>query len=451
MTYWPGTNATGAASERIRKHAMLSVRSDRSTMVALGRRGAEVELMRLVNGPERIATLVQMSDPTRENGSPPLLFYADSYRFPDLYQLTRFLAPDPFIALEHGEERVIVMSSLEQGRAQKESRATSVRNVDEFGYRELVKQGLLADQINAVVIQRILAERDIASVSVPRYFPIGLGDELRARGVELTVAADLDARRRIKRPDEIAAIEAAQRATEEAWAEGVDAIRRAKARGDGVLELDGEVFTVERLRAIVERALLDRGCHAPEGTIVAPGKQAADPHEEGTGPLRAHEPIVMDIYPQHSSRYYSDMTRTVSKGEPPAAISRMYEVVRRAQDEAIAMLRPGATGREIHERVEDIIFEAGYETLREGQRRSKDPVVRGLIHGTGHGVGLQIHEVPSIGRGRWGMVPLEAGDVVTIEPGIYDPDVGGVRLEDILVVTADGARDLTRAPRDLIV
>jgi Xaa-Pro aminopeptidase len=145
------------------------------------------------------------------------------------------------------------------------------------------------------------------------------------------------------------------------------------------------------------------------------------------------------------------MTRTVSKGEPPAAIVKMYEVVKRAQDEAIAMLRPGATGRAIHERVEDIIFEAGYETLREGHRRSKEGPVRGLIHGTGHGVGLEIHEVPSIGRGRWGMVPLEPGDVVTIEPGIYDPDIGGVRLEDMLLVTADGARDLTRAPRELIV
>lgn len=381
----------------------------------------------------------------------PLLFYADSYRFPDVYQLTRFLAPDPFIALEHGDERILVMSALEQGRAEKESRATSVRNIDEFGYRDLAKKGLHVDEINARVIQRVLEERKIKSVDVPRYFPIGLADQLRARGVELVVSAGLESRRRIKRPDEIEGIEAAQRATEEAWAEGVEAIRKAKVRDDGVLTLDGDVFTAERLRAVIERGLLDRGCRVPEGTIVAPGKQAADPHEDGSGPLRAHEAIVMDIYPQHSSRYYADMTRTVSKGEPPAEIVKMYEIVKRAQDEAIAMLRPGVTGREIHERVEDIIFEAGYETLREGHRRSKSGPVRGLIHGTGHGVGLEIHEVPSIGRGRWGMVPLAPGDVVTIEPGIYDPDIGGVRLEDMLLVTADSARNLTRAPRELIV
>lgn len=385
--------------------------------------------------------------------SEALLFFGDSYRFPDLYHLTRFLAPDPFIALEHGEARVVIASALEIGRAQKESRATEVRHSDEFGARELAMAGLPSDEIAATVMQRLLAERGLAQVSVPPYFPIGVADRVRAKGIELLVAQDLEQRRRRKRPDEIAAIEAAQRATEEAFAEGVEALRRAKVRRDSTLELDGEVFTAERLRAIVERALLDRGCVAPEQSITAPGKQAADPHMTGTGPLHANEAIVMDLYPQHAaSRYYTDMTRTVSKGTPADEICRMYEVVKRAQDKGIVALRPGATGREIHELVEDVIYDAGYETLRPGhKRRPDDPIVRGMIHGTGHGVGLQIHEAPSIGRGRSGQLPLETGDVVTIEPGIYDPDIGGVRLEDILVVTEDGHRDLTRAARDLVV
>ena len=394
----------------------------------------------------------ERAEKPQETEALPLLFYGNSYHHPDIYQSTRFLAPDPIIALEHGDARIIVASALEKGRAQKESRATEVRDLMEFGFRELAAQGLEADDINATVIKRFLEGRRISRVSVPRYFPLGLGDALRKQGVELELAKDLAARRRIKRDDEIACLEEAQRATEEAWQLGVDAIRRASVAADGTLRLDGEVFTAERLRAIVEGALLARSCATPDSTICAPGRQAADPHETGHGPLRAHEAIVMDIYPQHRSRYWADMTRTVSKGEPSAEIVKMYEVVKRAQDEAIAMLRPGITGKEIHERVEDIIFEAGYDTLRPGHKhKPDDPVIRGFFHGTGHGVGLEIHELPSVGRGRWGMVPLEPGDVVTIEPGIYDPEIGGVRLEDMLVVTKDGSRDLTRAPRQLVV
>lgn len=380
----------------------------------------------------------------------PLLLYGDSYRFPDIYHLTRFLAPDAFITLEHAGEIVMLTNSLEQGRAEKESRASRVRNVDELGQRELSAQGVFGDDATATIIERLLREQGLTSCSVPRYFPMALADRLRAKGLTLDVAADLDERRRTKRPDEIEALEAAQRATEDGWEAGVAALRRAEIRADGLLVLDGEVFTAERLRAIVESALLERGCIA-ESTIIAPGTQAADPHQIGTGPLRARVPIVMDIFPQDKrSRYYADMTRTVSRGEPSPEILRMYDVVKRAQDAGMAALRPGVTGREVHELVEDIIFDAGYDTLRDGhKRRPDDPVVRGFIHGTGHGVGLEIHEAPSIGRS--GTTPLRAGDVVTVEPGIYDPAIGGVRLEDMLVITEEGSRDLTRAPRQLVI
>lgn len=380
----------------------------------------------------------------------PLLLFGDSYRFPDVYHLTRFLAPDAFITIEEGPERVIITSSLEEGRARKESRATQVRNMDEFGQRELSAAGVFGDAATATVIGRALAERQIRKTRVPRYFPLALADLLRERGVELLVDTELDRRRRTKRPDELEALESVQRATEAAWALGVDALRRAAIGSRRELVLDGLPFTAERLRGIIEAALLERGC-AADATIVAPGTQAADPHMIGTGPLRAGEPIVMDIFPQDKrTRYFADMTRTVSREEPPTEIVRMYDVVLRAQDAGIAALRPGTTGREVHELVEDVIFEAGYDTLRPGQkRRPDDPVTRGFIHGTGHGVGLEIHEEPRIGRS--GTEPLAPGDVVTIEPGIYDPDLGGVRLEDMLVVTESGARDLTRAVRQLIV
>ncbi len=380
----------------------------------------------------------------------PLLFYADGYKFPDVYHTTKFLAPDPIIALEDVEELVIVASSLEEGRARKESRATTIVNMNEYGAQELSGRGVSGTEFWATIMKRLLDERGLKRVAVAPYFPLAEADRLRDMGIELVIATDLRERRRTKRPDEIEAIEAAQRATEEAWREGVDAIRRAKARADRTLELDGAVFTAERLRAIVESVLLERG-YASDGAICAPGPQAADPHQIGTGPLHAGEPIVMDIFPQHKqTRYWADMTRTVSKGEPPAEIRKIYDVVKRAQDAGINALRPGATGREVHELVEDIIWQAGYDTLRPGQKKDpSDPTPRGFIHSTGHGVGLEIHEAPAIARS--GTTPLLAGDVVTIEPGVYDPAIGGVRLEDMLVITERGARNLTQAPRELVV
>ena len=387
-----------------------------------------------------------------ENGHLPLLFYADGYKFPDVYHLTRFLTPDPIVALEQDGDIVILTRSLEEGRARKESRATQVLNMDEFGLAELTMKGFQDDDLTARILKRFLDSRGITTVSVPPYFFVGLADRLRAMGIRLEIATDLEARRRAKRQDEIDALEQAQRATEDAWAKGVDAIRRATVRSDGILELDGGVFTAERLRSIIEGRLLELGCQT-EDTIVAPGPQAADPHMSGAGPLRAKQAIVMDIFPQHkTTRYFADMTRTVSKGDPGPEIRKMYEVVQRAQDEGIAMLRPGITGREVHEHVEDIIFAAGYDTLRPGQQhgpRKDGALPRGFIHGTGHGVGLEIHEAPSVGRA--GTMPLAAGDVVTVEPGVYDPDIGGVRLEDMLVITEQGSVNLTRAPRQLVV
>jgi Xaa-Pro aminopeptidase len=391
-----------------------------------------------------------MSESSGDPTGLPLLFYADGYRFPDVYHTTKFLAPDPIIALEDVLDLVLVVSSLEEGRARKESRATTIVNMNEYGAQELTGQGISGTEFWATIMERFLTERGLQRVAVAPYFPLAEADRLREMGVELVVAKDLRERRRVKRPDEIDAIEAAQRATEDAWREGVDALRRAKARPDRTLELDGAVFTAERLRAIVESALLERG-YASDGAICAPGPQAADPHQIGTGPLHAGEPIVMDIFPQHKqTRYWADMTRTVSKGEPPAEIRRIYDVVRRAQDAGMKALRPGVTGREVHELVEDIIWGAGYDTLRPGQKRNpSDPTPRGFIHSTGHGVGLEIHEAPAIARS--GMKPLVVGDVVTIEPGVYDPVIGGVRLEDMLVITEAGARNLTQAPRELVV
>src|SRR6267143_1827335 len=265
--------------------------------------------------------------PEPEKRSLPVLFCADGYKFPDVYHVTRFLAPDPIIALEQDGEVAIVVNSLEEGRARKQSRAREVLNIDHFGAKELLAKGITREDLDAEITKRFLESRGLRLVAVPPYFPLRLAEFLRANGIELVVAADLAERRRAKRPDEIAALEATQRATEDAWARGVDGLKRASVRSDGTLELDGEPFTAERLRAIVE-----------------------------------------DIFPQHkATRYFADMTRTDSKGPPPAEIAKLYEVTKRAQDAGINALRPGVMGRDVHAVVEDVIWDAGYDTLRPGQ------------------------------------------------------------------------------------
>lgn len=376
----------------------------------------------------------------------PLLLYADSYRSADIYHASGFLAPDPFTYLERDGERVILASALEVGRARKESRATAVREMDEFGHQQLVASGMPGEEADAEVIRRFLEAYGVRAVAVPREFPLYLADALRARGLALQVAKDVALRRRRKRADELAAIEETQRATEAAFELAVELLRRADVARDGTLALDGAPLTAERLRGRMEVFLLERG-FAADGTILAPGVQAADPHKDGAGPYRAGEAIVMDVFPQHKRmRYYADMSRTVCRGEPPAEIVRMYEAVLAAQEAGIAAVRPGVTGREVHERVEDVLFAAGYATLREDQRREG---AAAFIHSTGHGVGLEIHEPPYLGRA--GRTPLEVGDVITIEPGLYHPEVGGVRLEDMVVVTETGCRNLTRAPKQLLI
>jgi Xaa-Pro aminopeptidase len=157
------------------------------------------------------------------------------------------------------------------------------------------------------------------------------------------------------------------------------------------------------------------------------------------------ESIILDIFPaDKASRYYADMTRTVVKGEPGEELQKMYDAVLESQQMALAMVGPSVNGKDIHQKVSDVLHEAGYETLLHDQKPG-EPLQRGFIHGTGHGVGLEIHEAPRVSTADEELVP---GDVVTIEPGLYYPEIGGVRIEDLVVVTEDGCRNLTKFPKE---
>ena len=214
-------------------------------------------------------------------------------------------------------------------------------------------------------------------------------------------------------------------------------LRRAEIR-DHVLWLDGEVLTSERVKKLINVALMECGCIA-QHTIVAGGEQACDPHDEGSGPLPAHRSIIFDVFPRSAgTRYFADMSRTVVRGTPSPELTRLYHAVKDAQEEAITKIRDGADGAAIHQGICDRFEKAGYKTGLVNGR------MQGYFHGTGHGVGLDIHEAPRISR--TGSL-LQEGHVVTVEPGLYYPGLGAVRIEDMVLVTKDGCRNLTNYPK----
>jgi Xaa-Pro aminopeptidase len=245
--------------------------------------------------------------------------------------------------------------------------------------------------------------------------------------------------RAIKTKEEVAAIEAAQRAVESAVQRVIDLLGMASVR-DGLIVHEGEPVTSERIKKLINVALMEQEC-VSQHTIVAGGLQACDPHNEGSGPLRAGEPIVMDIFPRHAAtRYFADMSRTILKGKASPEKKRLYDTVLAAQEEAIGSVRDGADGQKIHARVLERFEQAGYKTgLINGR-------MQGFFHGTGHGVGIDIHEAPRIGKTG---SPLKTGHVVTVEPGLYYPDIGAVRIEDMVLVEPDGCRNLTNFPKVL--
>ncbi len=365
------------------------------------------------------------------------------------YHLSGFLAPDPVICLRAGGKRYLAVSALEYGRAEKEAPVDELISFDELELIKLARELKSGARAFAAATGNLLAKlgAEGSPITVPPHFGVAYADELRARGFKIEADGRLFADlRRVKTQEEISNIEEAQRAVEEACAHAVGILEEAEVADDGTLGWRGETLTSELLRAEIEVELLRRGCAADEGTITAGGPQAADPHERGGGPLRAGEAIILDIFPRsQQSRYYADMTRTYVKGEPGDDLQNMYDAVLEAQESALSMIRAGVNGRDVHEKVSDILHERGYKTGKHDQKPG-EPLTEGFFHGTGHGVGLEVHEAPRLSTVD---EELRAGDVVTVEPGLYEPGVGGIRIEDLVVVTEDGCRNLTQFPKEL--
>ncbi|MBF0587823.1 MAG: aminopeptidase P family protein [Magnetococcales bacterium] len=373
------------------------------------------------------------------------LIYADSERSADMYYATGLFAPDPFLFLQDSTGTThVVVSSLEIDRARRVARVDQVH--DWASVQKLHKAQSKKKQKKPALLSSLmvtfLREHGVKSLLVPAEFPLALADKLRREGVSLAAAEGLFwPERAIKRSDEVAAIEEALRITGLGMDAGIGVIRASEIGADSLLYLEGTLLTSERVRSEINATLTRLGA-MPSHTIVSGGDQGADPHEEGHGPLPGNRPIIIDIFPRvEKSGYFGDMTRTVCRGQAPERVKRAWDLVFRGQELAFERIRDGVSGKEIHDAITELFTKNGFPTERQADGRQG-----GFFHGTGHGLGLEIHESPRIsGRDQI----LKSGHVVTVEPGLYYPDMGGVRLEDVVVVEPDGCRNLTDVPKFL--
>jgi Xaa-Pro aminopeptidase len=377
------------------------------------------------------------------SGAEAYLMVSESEHNADMYYATGFLAYDSFIYLNSGNDKILI-SDMELGRARKESKVDGVIPTSRYDIMDKIRKNKDADAAYCEMIIEFLQSENLRRISVPYNFPVQLADCLRKAGFEvMPVKSPFRDKREIKNENEINAIETAQRAGEKALSEALGAIRNAQIR-NGALWQDNEPLTTENVRAIIEKSLLSVGCEAPD-IIIACGRGSSDPHWKGEGGLLAGEPIVIDMVPRSKKeRYYSDMTRTVTRGEPDGELKDMYSAVLDSQIAAIKKIKAGVTGSEIHGIVCDLFEEHGYGTAR----GKSGEFTEGFIHSTGHGVGLDIHEGPSISENG---KELKAGSVVTVEPGLYYRKIGGVRLEDVVVVTQKGCKNLTMFEKNLVL
>ena len=373
-----------------------------------------------------------------------VLMYADSIRSADLRHAVPLAVPDPFLYAETNGARHVFSNSMEATRL-RELGLFDVHVSEEFGIDELIASGLDRREIMAQLALRSVQSLGPKHFSVPDTFPVWLADRLRADGFELQVDQELfDDRRRVKTEAQLAGMRRAQKAAEAAMDTCRELLRSAEIRGDGLL-LDGEPLTVERVKAAMNATFAAHDTTADE-YIVAPGGQGAVGHDMGSGPIPPGVALVVDIWPRdNGSAVYTDMTRTFVVGEVADDVREWHTLVKEALDRAISEIRPGADARAIFEGSCEIFEAAGEPTQR--TKTPGEPLVDGFFHGLGHGVGLEVHEAP--GMGQISDKRLVAGDVVTVEPGLYRAGYGGVRLEDIVVVTENGAEVLTDYAYDL--
>ncbi len=369
-----------------------------------------------------------------------LLMVADSERDANMLYAVRMFVPDPFIYLRLQGKCHVVMSDLEMDRAREQARHCRVVSLSQCRKR-LAQLGCRRPDLPQV-IRLLLHSKRLKRVSVPYNFPLALARELQQLRIRVNVKPGaFFPEREFKSAEEVKKISAALTMAEVGLAEGIQALRAAKIGRQRRLMYHNVPLTSEKLRAIIDTAILQAGGLAAH-TIVAGGRQACDPHEPGHGVLRAREPIIIDVFPRsQKTGYFGDITRTVVKGRAGEAVRKLYYTVERGQELAFERMTHKVPAREVHQKVQEFFEQEGYKT---GKIQGR---MQGFFHGTGHGLGLEIHEAPRVGAASTDI--LRRGHVVTVEPGLYYLEIGGVRLEDVALITGNGPRNLTKFEKTL--
>jgi Xaa-Pro aminopeptidase len=365
------------------------------------------------------------------------LIVAPSDTDADMLYATRIFIGDPFIFLQQKGKRILVLSDLEIDRAKKNAKA------DEFVMFNQLEREVQGKAKKAPSYEKVLAhfltKRGVKRALVPANFPLSFANEIKRNGIALETSNGLfwPAREK-KTAEEIRLLERALRMTETGMKRGMEILKTSKLGTGKKLKWSGKTLTSEILRAEIDSAILRAG-GVPTNTIVAGGDQACDPHERGFGPLRADSLIILDIFPRDGKTgYWGDMTRTVVRGRASEQQRKLWEAVKAGQTLALKRIKAGVDGMSIHQAITELFERRGFPTeVRNGRRV-------GFFHGTGHGLGLEIHEYPRLQK-----VVLKAGQCLTVEPGLYYPGIGGSRIEDVVIVEKDGCRILSKFPKQL--
>jgi Xaa-Pro aminopeptidase len=373
----------------------------------------------------------------RKSKTETRLIVAASETDPDILYATKFWAPDPFIFLERNGKRTLVLSDLEIDRGRKQAKADEFISFNQLE-REVQGKSKKAPPYEKVLAQ-FLRKRGVRSTIVPANFPLGYAQELAANKIRVQATNGLFwPEREAKSENEIEMIGRALRITEKGLKRAIEVLKASKAGLEKRLRWSGKTLTSEMLRAEIDSTILRAG-GIPTGTIVAGGDQACDPHERGFGPLYANSLIILDVFPRDAKTgYFGDMTRTVLRGRASEAQRKLWEAVKAGQALALKKIKAGVDGMTIHKAIQELFAKRGFPTeMRKGKNV-------GFFHGTGHGLGLEIHEYPRLQK-----VTLKDRQVLTVEPGLYYPGLGGARQEDVVVVTKTGCKILSRFPKQL--